>query len=411
MALNNSKKEIESMFEDFRPQLEEKAEDSYALMEKIIQKTKPDLALTRKICTSICNSENYIEEGQELSTVERLIKKANMNNNTQEPILYPNRIWLITTVIAVFASIFGTISFLNLINSNKFKTLADVPVPTGKFYYGGSTTFAPLRNKQNPQSLVAAIKKVHPEFELIYRHPIGENPGSVTGIQMLLDKDLAFSMSSQSVNDKEFKSAQLRGLQLDQNAVAIDGIAIFVHGDLPTLPKRGLTISQIEKIFTGEFTSWKDVGGPNLKITCWIRDPKNSGTSDFFQEKVLQGKKYKSEVKVCKNETDCIEKVRTNKGSISFASAPEIVNHQKIQPLPIAEKMIEPFVSSFSDNDITKPNIEAFINGTYPITRKLYIVIRKDGSVDEKAGDAYTNLLLSDEGQKFIEKAGFGRIR
>ncbi|WP_231510556.1 hypothetical protein [Fischerella sp. PCC 9605] len=52
-------------------------------------------------------------------------------------------------------------------------------------------------------------------------------------------------------------------------------------------------------------------------------------------------------------------------------------------------------------------NTVAIQDGTYPISRRLFIAIRRDGKIDEQAGVAYTNMLLSKEGQQFIERSGF----
>jgi phosphate transport system substrate-binding protein len=38
-------------------------------------------------------------------------------------------------------------------------------------------------------------------------------------------------------------------------------------------------------------------------------------------------------------------------------------------------------------------------------------VLKRDGKLDEQAGVAYANLLLSDEGQKLVKQAGFMPIR
>ncbi|MBW4554001.1 MAG: hypothetical protein KME35_23285 [Aphanocapsa sp. GSE-SYN-MK-11-07L] len=56
-------------------------------------------------------------------------------------------------------------------------------------------------------------------------------------------------------------------------------------------------------------------------------------------------------------------------------------------------------------------NAAAFREGTYPITRRMFVVFRRNQTIDELAGVAYTNLLLSKEGQAMIQKAGFVPIR
>ena len=45
------------------------------------------------------------------------------------------------------------------------------------------------------------------------------------------------------------------------------------------------------------------------------------------------------------------------------------------------------------------------------MTRRLFVVVKKNGQIDEQAGIAYAKLLLTDEGQKSISKAGFVRIK
>jgi phosphate transport system substrate-binding protein len=71
---------------------------------------------------------------------------------------------------------------------------------------------------------------------------------------------------------------------------------------------------------------------------------------------------------------------------------------------PYSKQHVKPF-------DRGKINAEAFVDGTYPLTRRLFVVIRRDGTFDEQAGFAYTNLMLSQEGQRLVEQAGFVPIR
>ncbi|MFM7354496.1 MAG: phosphate ABC transporter substrate-binding protein, partial [Microcystis aeruginosa] len=53
----------------------------------------------------------------------------------------------------------------------------------------------------------------------------------------------------------------------------------------------------------------------------------------------------------------------------------------------------------------------AFQKGEYPITRRLFVIIKQNGQLDEQAGEAYANLLLTDQGQELIKKAGFVPLR
>ncbi|MGL5881120.1 MAG: phosphate ABC transporter substrate-binding protein, partial [Xenococcaceae cyanobacterium] len=81
-----------------------------------------------------------------------------------------------------------------------------------------------------------------------------------------------------------------------------------------------------------------------------------------------------------------------------------------ISPLPLAASN-GGFVSPFDLQRKNVANTTAFANGTYPLTRRLYIIVKRDGSVDERAGIAYTNLVFSEEGQQLVEQAGFAPLR
>lgn len=56
-------------------------------------------------------------------------------------------------------------------------------------------------------------------------------------------------------------------------------------------------------------------------------------------------------------------------------------------------------------------NTAAFRDGSYPLTRRLTVVIKKDGTPDQAAGEAYAQLLLTEQGQVLIQEAGFVSLR
>mgnify|MGYP006420968177 CR=1 FL=1 len=70
-----------------------------------------------------------------------------------------------------------------------------------------------------------------------------------------------------------------------------------------------------------------------------------------------------------------------------------------------------PFPPSACPQQRNTLNDAAFQDGSYPITRRLFVIVKRNGQIDERAGDAYARLLLTEQGQKAIQKAGFVRIR
>jgi len=292
------------------------------------------------------------------------------------------------------------------------QTFASVKeVPSGLFTYGGSTTWAPIRKEIDSE-----IAKVFPQFQLRYTNPTTGNPGSASGIRMLLNNQLAFSQSSRSLKDEEYQQAEQRGFKLEEIPVAIDGIAIAVNPDL-NIP--GLTLAQIKDIYTGKITNWQQVGGENLTITPYSRRLTEGGTVGFFSDNVLDGEKFASNVEFTLDTTDGLRKVAGNKGGIYYASAPEVVGQCSIKPLPIgitSNKFVTPYLEPLIQpadcpQKRNQLNAEVFKSGEYPITRRQFVVVKRNGQIDEQAGVAYANLLLTDQGQELISKAGFVRIK
>lgn len=283
--------------------------------------------------------------------------------------------------------------------------------PSGLFSYGGSTTWAPIRKEVDSE-----IQKLSSNFQLRYTDPTTGAPGSGTGIKMLLDNQLAFSQSSRSLKDEEYQKAQQRGFQLKEIPVAIDGIAIAVN---PNLKIPGLTVAQLKDIYTGKLTNWQQVKGPNLPITPYSRRLEEGGTVEFFDENVMGKEKFAANVKFIPTTTQALQEVAKNPGGIYYASAPEVVGQCTVKPLPLGRKSDqfippykEPFVALQNcPQQRNQLNATAFQKGEYPITRRLFVLVKHNGQNDQQAGEAYANWLLTDQGQELITKAGFVRIR
>ncbi|MDB9489746.1 substrate-binding domain-containing protein [Dolichospermum circinale CS-534/05] len=159
---------------------------------------------------------------------------------------------LFLSLIATISLIFGGSWFLmerwakissnmtSTSNSNNSQNLSSNSVtscnlpnlPQGIFSYGGSTTWATIR-----KDVDSVLQRICPQFVLRYIQPLFKDPGSETGIQMLIDNQLAFTQSSRSIKLEETSQAQQKGFRLKEIIVAIDGIAIAVNHNLQQFPK------------------------------------------------------------------------------------------------------------------------------------------------------------------------------
>ncbi|GET43554.1 PstS family phosphate ABC transporter substrate-binding protein [Microseira wollei] len=275
------------------------------------------------------------------------------------------------------------------------KTFTQVKnVPSGLFSYGGSTTWATIRRDLDP-----AIQTVWPQFRLRYTHPNQGTPSTGSGIRMLLDNQLSFSHASRPIEDKEYEQAKQRGFTLVEIPVAIDGRAIGVH---PSLNIPGITMQQRDDIYAGKITNWNQLGGPNLRI----------------QRYAVQGDEGEN-LEIVPTPTEAIRKVAEDPAGMFEASAPLLVSQCKVKTLSLGRsynQLIPPYKQPFvplseCPSKRNEANTEAFLSGEYPLTRRLFVVVKKNNQIDQQAGEAYAQLLLTEQGQEMIEKAGFVRIR
>ena len=133
---------------------------------------------------------------------------------------------------------------------------------SGNVATGGSTSM-----KNVIAALTEGFAEVEPGVTVSY-----DPTGSGAGITGATDKTLDIGLSSRALKDDEKND-------VDGTIVALDGIAIIVNKDSKVAD---LTVEQLKKMFTGEITNWKDVGGDDGEIVLVGREA-GSGTRDGFE--------------------------------------------------------------------------------------------------------------------------------
>jgi phosphate transport system substrate-binding protein len=113
--------------------------------------------------------------------------------------------------------------------------------------------------------------------------------GSGTGIAALINGTTDICQASRAMKDKERENVNAkRGAPAVETAVALDAVAVYVN---KTNPVEEISLPALAKIYLGETTSWKDVGGSDRAIILYGRE-NNSGTYVYFKEHVLQNKDF-----------------------------------------------------------------------------------------------------------------------
>lgn len=324
--------------------------------------------------------------------------------------------WLLKPNFLSRTSVDSSNQSSNAISSNTlpstgstFQTVVDVP--NASFNYGGSTAWASIRQLVDSQ-----IQSDRPELQLRYVDPVNGSPGSSSGIRMLLDGKLDFAQSSRPLTDEEQAIAKERGFTLEERPVGKDGIAVVVN---PSLKVSGLTVDQLQEIYLGKITNWSQIGGPNLPITPLSQRPEDADTVIFSSNSELKGQALGSNVQYVYSTTEAVRQLSKTPGGIYYASARSVVFQCSVKALPLGrtsgelippyrEPMVSPEECPHQRNQL---NTQAIKNGSYPIIANLSVIIKQNKGREEQIGDAYANLLLTDQGQKAIQQAGFVAVR
>ena len=204
------------------------------------------------------------------------------------------------------------------------------------------------------------------------------NPtGSGSGIKAVQAGTCDIGLASRNLKDEEIASG------LKQTVLAYDGIAVIVHPDNPV---SDLDVATIAKIYTGEITNWKDVGGKDAEIVLIGREA-GSGTRDGFESITgTEGAcKYRQELT---STGDVITTVSQNPDAIGYASLAALKDSAK----------------ALSVDGVT-PTEAAVKDGSYKVQRP-FVLVTKDGTKLSDAAQKFFDFALSADAASLISAAG-----
>ena len=207
---------------------------------------------------------------------------------------------------------------------------------------------------------------------------VNYNPtGSGSGITAVQEGTCDIGLSSRALKDEE-KAAGLK-----ETVLAYDGIAIIVHPDNPV---SDLTLEQIAKLYTGEITNWKDVGGNDAEVVLIGREAA-SGTRDGFES--ITGTKDKCQYRQELTSTgDVIAAVSQNPDAIGYASLASVKDT----------------VKALNVGGVT-PSEATVKDGSYLVQRP-FVLVTVEGKAPSPAAQAFFDYALSADAASIISAAG-----
>jgi phosphate transport system substrate-binding protein len=161
----------------------------------------------------------------------------------------------------------------------------------------GSTALLPL-----VKDAADAYQKAHPDVKISV-----SGGGSGTGINQVAAKAV-------DIGDSDILAPTHP--ELHDNRVAVIGFAVVTN---PSVGTKNLTKKQLQDIFSGKATNWKEVGGADQKIVV-INRPRNSGTRAVFT-KTIMGTVAISDTGLTEDATGTVVSVvKQTPGAISYAA-------------------------------------------------------------------------------------------
>lgn len=213
--------------------------------------------------------------------------------------------------------------------------------------------------------------------------------GSGVGLSALVNGSTDIATASRPMKSSEMNQLKERYGSLGvEIKTAKDGITLYVNEHNPV---NELTLEQLREIYTGKITNWSQVGGSNSKIILYGRE-NSSGTFAYFRDNVLKGKDYAPSTQHMPGTAAVVNAVSKDKNGIGYGGA------------AYAKGVKEIAVKKDAGTPGVKPNAQTIKNGTYPISRYLYMYLRNRPSGEAKE---FIDWVLSPEGQAIAVKVGY----
>lgn len=229
--------------------------------------------------------------------------------------------------------------------------------------------------------------------------------GSSTAPPALTEGTSNLGPMSREMKDDELEAFESKyGYKPTAIPVAIDALAVMVNKDNPV---KGLTMEQVDAIFsttlkcggTKEIETWGDAG-----VSAWASKSiqlygRNSvsGTYGYFKEHALCKGDFKNNVNEQPGSASVVQSVTSSANGIGYSGMGYTTSGVKM--VSLAKKGSTNYVEATPANAI---------NGTYPLTRYLFIYVNKKPNQPLAPLDGeFIKMVLSKTGQQVVIKDGY----
>ncbi len=221
--------------------------------------------------------------------------------------------------------------------------------------------------------------------------------GSSGGISSVAEGLCDIGMSSKPVSSQDI--SKYPGADFKSFAIGIDGVALAVSNPVWESGIKSLSKLQVQDIYSEKINNWSEIGGNDAPIIFYNKEP-GRGTWQVFANWAFDGNENAPSIshpEVGSNE-EGRNKVSFNRGAITQLSYAWVSGSDKVKAIGIES----------NDGNTVTPSISSILDGSYPISRKLFVLTNGEPLGPKKE---FVDFLLSDRGQKLVKKYGYLPVR
>ncbi|MBQ6460120.1 MAG: PstS family phosphate ABC transporter substrate-binding protein [Exiguobacterium sp.] len=256
---------------------------------------------------------------------------------------------------------------------------------SGKVVMDGSSTVFPIM-----EAVAEEYSAEQPEVEVT----VGVS-GTGGGFKRFVTGETDFSNASREIKEEEAAEAEKNGVEFTQLSVALDGLSLVVNPANDWA--QDITIEELNKMWTDtNIKTWKDVRSdwPDEEIS-FFAPGKDSGTYDFFDEKVLNETDIRQDAQLSEDDNVLVTGVAGTEGAIGFFGfAYYLENKDTLRALNV--EGVEPTHDTINDL-------------SYPLSREIYTYVN-NASLKDKEQVADFARFMNENAADLSEEVGYVKM-
>ena len=224
------------------------------------------------------------------------------------------------------------------------------------------------------------------------RVTVDSQGGSAGGIAQLGAGQVEIAMSSKAISDDD--RARFPRVDFVATEIGQDAVGVIVRREVMDAGLRSLDRQQLEELFEGRVRNWKELGGPDLEVFVYDKEP-GRGTREVL-DKYLYGPDGKAPAPpqsdrfaIVGGNEETRTKLLSTPGSVGPLSSSFADGYDKLAAIAV---------------DGVEPTADAVKSGTYPMARPLYLVTNGPPA---GAAKRFVDYVLSAEGQQLVTRHGY----